>query len=364
MKILRTYILGEFFGPFIMSLLVLTFVLLLGHLMKFVELIINKGVPLMMVLKLFLTLVPYLLSYTLPIALLSAVLLSFGRLSSDNEIIAIRTGGINMFRLIFPFWILGIILSLFAVMLNDRVIPKSHFAFRKAIVDVGVKNPAAALEAGTFITSFEKYVLFIYHINNNKLSGIRIYEPQEGKPTRTIVAKRGEFISFPEKMMVKLKLIDGTSDEPDPSNPSNFYKLNFKTYFMNMDLGKGASGKIVDKKPKDMTIRELKIEMAKFDPIGIDILPLITDLHKRIAMAVSCFIFILLGAPLAIITRQRARAINFGLSFLIVGVYYLLLMGAEALSLQGIIAPGLSMWLPNIILGAAGLFLTLRVCAY
>lgn len=364
MKILRSYILGEFFAPFVMSMFVLTFVLLLGNLMKFVELIINKGVSVFLVLKLFLTLVPYLLSYTLPIALLSAVLLSFGRLSSDNEIIAIRTGGINLFSLILPFWVFGIILSLFSVILNDRLIPESHYAFRKVILDVGIKNPAAAIEAGTFITSFQKYVLFIYRIDQNKLSGIRIYEPQEGKPTRTIVAKHGEFISMPEKRMVKLKLMDGTSDEPDPNNPNNFYKLNFKTYFMNMDLSQGLENKTIDKKAKDMTIKELKQEMAKFDPSGIDITPLTTELHKKIAMAFSCLIFILLGPPLAIITRQRGRAINFGLAFLIVGMYYLMLMGAEALSLQAKLAPALSMWLPNIILGLIGLILTLKLCAY
>ena len=220
-----------------MALGVLTFVMILGNLIKIAELVINKGVDIFSVSKLFLFMIPYLLTYTLPIAALTAVLLSLGRLSSDNEIVAIRASGINLFSLILPLLIVGIILSLMLVIFNDRVIPYAHYATRKTLMEVGVKNPTAALEPGVFINSFEKYILFIYRIEENKLFNVRIYEPQgEDKPTRTIVAKRGEFIAIPEKNMVKLKLIDGTADEPDPENPTNFYKLNFKTYFMTLNL--------------------------------------------------------------------------------------------------------------------------------
>ncbi len=364
MKILRNYFLKEFIGPLFLVLGVVTFVMILGNLIKIADLIINKGVALTSVLKLFALMIPSLLTYTLPISVLTAVLLSLGRLSGDNEIVAIKASGINLFTLMLPLIIVGLILSLILVVFNDRVIPYAHYTMRKAVVEVGVKNPTAALEPGVFIDSFENYILFIYGIEQNKLYNVRIYQPQgEDKPTRTIVAKRGEFIAVPEKNAIKMKLIDGTSDEPDPENPSNFYKLNFKTYFMTLNLAKMQDKDKIGKKAKDMTIKELmeKIEEVKKDKI--DPAPLLTEINKKISLAFSCLVFILLGMPLAIITRRREKSINLGIAFVIVGIYYLLFLGAEALSLQHLLNPALAMWLPNIIIGSIGGILTYKLCA-
>lgn len=362
MRILRDYFLGEFISPFFLSLGVLTFVMLLGNLLKITDLIINKGVDILSVAKLFLLMVPYLLTYTLPIAALAATLISLGRLSGDNEIVAVKACGINMLRLLSPLLSLGVMLSLILVIFNDRVIPYAHFATRKTLMEVGIKNPAAALEPGVFINAFDKYVLFIYHIDGNKLSNIRIYEPREEGPTRTIVAKKGEFILIPEKNTVKLKLIDGTADEPDPDNPSNFYKLNFKTYFMSLNLSRRDNGEI-NKKPKDMTLEELSLEAERLEKDKIDPAPIVTEIHKKISLAFSCFIFILLGSSIAVITRRREKSINFGIAFLIVGLYYLMFIGAEALSLQGRLPPQFAMWIPNIIMGMTGILLVKKVCA-
>ncbi len=363
MKILRNYILNEFIGPLLLSLGVLTFVMILGNLVKIADMVINKGVDINSVFKLLIYMMPSLLKYTLPISTLVAVLLSLGRLSSDNEIIAIRSSGINLIRLAWPLVSIGIILSLVLVIFNDRVIPYAHFATRKTLVEVGIKNPAAALEPGVFINSFDKYVLFIYHIDQNKLTNVRIYEPQgDNRPTRTIVAKRGEFITIPEKNMIKLKLIDGTSDEPDPENPSNFYKLNFKTFFITLNMSAMQNKQNVEKKPADMTIVELEEQIGKLKKENIDPTPLFTEINEKISLAFSCLIFIILGIPLAVITRRREKSINFGMAFVIVGIYYLLLIGFEALSLQGYLPAQVAMWMPNMLLGAVGAYLTYRLC--
>jgi len=364
MRILRNYFLKEFISPLFLALMVLTFIMLLGNLVRIADLVINKGVDILSVAKLFVFMMPYLLTYTLPISALTAALLSLGRFSSDNEIIAIKASGINIFSLIFPQLVVGLILSLILVLFNDRVIPYAHFATRKTLMEVGVKNPTAALEPGVFINSFQKYILFIYRIEENKLINVRIYEPQgKDKPTRTIVAKKGEFIAVPEKNMIKLKLMDGTSDEPDPENPTNFYKLNFKTYFMSLNLAQAQQKEDLRKKPKDMTILELRNEITKLKKDGIDPTPLIIEINEKLALAFSCLVFILLGSSLAIITRRREKSINFGIAFLIVGIYYLLLIGSEALSLQGHVSPSLAMWIPNILLGVIGTLLTIKLCA-
>lgn len=370
MRILRNYLFKEFTVPFLLSLMVLIFVMLLGNLIKLAELVITKGVSLLSVSKLFLFLVPYLLTYTIPIAVLTAALLALGRLSSDNEIMAVRAHGINVFRLIVPLLITGLILSLLLVILNDRVIPKAHYATRKTLVDIGIRNPAAALEPGTFINSFQNYVLFVYSIERNKQTGernilnnVRIYEPQgKDKPSRIIVARRGEFVSVPEKKIVKLKLIEGTSDEPDLKKPGEFFKLNFKTYYMTLNFMDQNENREIEKKPKDMTMNELTQQISDYKAKGIETAPLATHLHQKLALAFSAFVFILLASPMAIITHRREKTLNFVIAFLTVVIYYLLLIGCESLSLQGHIGPALGMWLPNIIFTIIGIILMIRLC--
>ncbi len=367
MKILRNYFLKEFIGPLFLTLGVLTFVMVLvGNLKKIADLVINKGVDIFSVLKLFLFMTPYIVTYALPISVLVAVLISLGRLSSDNEIIAIRASGINLFSLILPLLIVGFILSLALVIFNDRASPYAHFTYRKTLIEVGIKNPTAALEEGVFINSFQKYILFIYRVDQkkNRLGNIRIYEPQgEGKPTRTIVAKSGEFVPALEKNIVKLKLVDGTSDEPDPQNPTSFYKLNFKTYFINLSLAQTKSADQIEKKPKDMTIQELTVQIEKLKKDGIDPTPLMTEINERLTLAVSCFVFMLLGSSLAVITRRREKSINIGIAIVVMIVYYPFFIGCEAMAMEGLINTNIAMWIPNAVLGIIGSFLTYKVCA-
>lgn len=317
-----------------------------------------------MILKLFFYLIIYLLTYTLPVACLFAVLLSLGRLSSDNEIIALRVSGLNLFKVVFPLLVIGVILSLCLVLINDRIIPLSHFASRKIISELGIKNPTSVLEPGTFIDSFEGYTIFIYSIKEDRLSGIRIYELQEeNKPVRTIVAKRGEFIPLVEKGLIKLKLIDGTLDEPDPRNPYSFYKMDFKNYFMTLKLSKNVDPSKLEKKPKDMNIKELKKEIQRLNSLGIDTNVLLTQLHKRFSSAFSVFVFILIGISLALAVRHRTKSVNLGIAFLVIIIYYLLSLGFEALSIEGHLQPIISVWSPNLIFFSIGLFGLYKVCA-
>jgi lipopolysaccharide export system permease protein len=365
MKILRDYFLKEFISPLVLAVIALSFVFTLGYLVQIAYLVINKGVDIFSVAKLFLLRIPAIMIYILPISSLVAILLSMGRLSNDNEIVTIRASGVSLISLVKPLLTFGLLISMLMVIFNDRFIPYAHFESRKTLIEVGMQNPAAALEPGVFINSFDKYIIFIYSIDGNKLYNVRIYEPQgEDKPTRIIVAKKGEFLALPEKNLVKLKLMDGTADEPDPNNPRSFYKLNFKTYFMSLNFANAKDKNSIEKKPKDMTINELKRQIEKLKKENIDSTPMVAEINEKISLAFSSFVFILLGLPLAVITRRREKSINFGIAFIIIGVYYLMLLGLEALSMQGFLDPTLALWFPNILFGSIGAYLTYRLCVY
>ncbi|PIW67728.1 MAG: hypothetical protein COW10_04550, partial [Candidatus Omnitrophica bacterium CG12_big_fil_rev_8_21_14_0_65_42_8] len=301
MKILRKYIIKEIIAMFLFSLVVFTFSLVAGNIVRLAELVINKGVDIRLVGRLFLYLIPFLLSYTIPMSILTSALLVFGRLSGDNEIVAIKASGINIYRLSSPLILIGLLFSLLSIVLNNDIIPNMHFESRKIVKNIGVKTPAAYLEPGTFIKSFKGYIIFIHEIDRNKLKGVRIYQPQDELSTRTIIAEKGEFITLDNQNAVKLKLINGTSDEPNPKNPTNFYKLNFKTYYLTLNVDESiASSGYTEKKPKEMTFQEIKSEIKKLGRYHVDTPSLVTEFHRKISISFASMVFIIIGIPLGI----------------------------------------------------------------
>ena len=96
--------------------------------------------------------------------------------------------------------------------------------------------------------------------------------------------------------------------------------------------------------------------------IKIDVTPLLTEIYKRNALAFSCLVFVLIGAPFAMITRRREKSVNFGFAFMIITFYYLLLIGSEALSTQGVLPPLLAIGIPNILFGLIGAAMLYKTC--
>jgi len=255
----------------------------------------------------------------------------------------------------------GVILSLISFLLNDKVIPYAHHEQRKMLKALGVKNPTALLEPGVFINSFDGQVLFIHQIVDNKIFNITIYQPQpDGKPTRTIIARKGEFSRVPGKDQVVLKLVDGTSDEPDANNPNNFYKLNFKSFFLTLDLS--SKKEKIEKKPRSMSLKELRVEMVRLEKLLVETSRLETEYYRKINWAFSPLVFVLLGFPLAVITNKREKTANVILAVICSATYYLVSLGCEALSIENLVPPGTIMWLPNILAGSAAVYLNYKVC--
>ncbi len=357
MRILRNYILKEFFHSFLLSIIVFTFVFLVGNIISLANYIINKGVDIFSVLKLFFFLIPWLLSFTLPIAVLTAVILTFGRFSSDGELTAMKASGVSLGRAASPVIMLGIIFSFLAFFLNDQVSPNASFASRRVIKEVGMKKPTAYLEEGTFIRGFENYVIFIHEIRGNILRNIRIYQPQEGKATRTIVAEAGEIKTAPGSDVVEMKLYNGTSEEPSPTDPGSFYKLNFKVYHMTIDLSKVLKKESIQKKTREMTVNELNKEIERSEEEKIDTTPLYVEIYKKINMSIASFVLVLIGIPLGIRAHRSEKSIGFGISLIIFAAYWGLFLAGVALSLKGAVSPLVGVSLPNFIFFILGLII-------
>ena len=346
MKILRNYLLRELFHPFALWIVAFTFVLLMGNLFKLADLIVNKGVSLVIVGKLFLYLTPFLLSFTIPMAALMATLLALGRLGQDNELTAMEASGVSFWRLIVPVVFMAMILSMGLVLFNDQALPRAHLAARRIVKEIGIKNPTAGLEPGMFIRDFPPYILFFYGYEGPQLSNVRIYEPQPNRPARTIVAERGEILPVTDAGVIRLKLIDGSSDDVDPNVPERTYKVSFKTYFLALDLAQ-MSSTVLSKKPKEMTLNELREEAERFALQGIDPAPLWVEYHQRWAFSFSPIALVLIGLPIALFLKRGEWFVGLGLSLVVFITYYLLSLATSSIALRNAVHPALAMWAPN-----------------
>lgn len=362
MRILRNYILRECLQPFTLSISVLTSVFLLGYLPQLANKVINNGVSLTAMGQVFMYYIPILLGYTLPIACLITVILTFGHMSSENEILAMRASGIHLLHLLKPLLFVGIALCLVVYFLNDRVIPRAYDAQTRILQETGTQDPTAMLEPGSFINAFDKYIIFIYRMEGDLLYGVRIYEPQPNKTTRTIIAQEGEFVHVPGKDQLMLKLINGTSDEPDLHNPNNFYKLNFQTSFITMDISKKNTK--TEKKSKEMTLKELHGKIKSLRKMSIDPSPVVAEYHRRLAWSLSPLIFIILGFPFAAITHRRAKSANLLYALLFAAPYYILSLACQGMAAQDVLNPILLMWTPNAVALAVAIFLNWKLCLH
>lgn len=348
MRIVRQYLLNEYLAPFGIALGFLTSVFLMGYLFQLAHWVINKGIDARSLLVMFVYYIPVLVGYTLPFAVLAGLFMAFHRLGHDNELIALRTAGVSPLKLMQPFLALGLLLSLLLLWLNTQIIPEAYHQQKIRQKNLGLSNPAALLEAGVFIKDFEGQILFIHRIEDNLLYDVTIYQPQpEGRPTRTIVARMGEFVPLPDKNQILIKLMDGASDEVDAANPNNFYKLDFKTMFITLTVNQNRP-QTVNKKPKAMSLRELQDEIHHLESRLVDTTPLVTELHRKLAWSFSPIVFIWLGFPLAVTAHRRSRQTQIVWA-LAVGIgYYLASLAAEGLSLEKKAPVGWILWAPNL----------------
>ena len=350
MRTLRVYVLREHAAPFFVTMGGLTAVLLVGNIIKFAELVVSKGVSPFDILRLMLYLIPYMLTFTVPMACLIAMVLAFGRLSTDYELIAIRASGVAPIRLVFPMLTVGLIISAALLIVNDRVAPASHLAFRRQLKAIGIKQPTAYLEAGTFIKEFPPYIIFIYHVEGRKLHNVRIYEPQPNGPTRTIIAERGEFERLASRQGVQLKLYDGTIDQWDPMHPGSFYKAAFGDYAMTLRSDREDPQRI-NRKIRELTFKELVQERARLTAEGIDALPVSLELHRKVAASFAAMVFVCFGLALGLRLHHHERLTSFMWILMIFMVYYLATIGMNAIALKAWLPAWLAMWTPTLIGG-------------
>jgi LPS export ABC transporter permease LptF len=349
MKIITRYTIRQFIPHFLLGLLVFTFILIMDKIFELVNLIINKGVSVVNVVMLFLYTLPSFLSLTLPMALLMGTLLTLGSMQEDNEITAIRAGGISQTKIIIPLIIISILATLCLVYFNQEIAPISQKQFSKIYYKIAYQRPALNLEENAF-TEIGNYRLFIKKINRNTntLKSIIIYDLSEENFPVLVSAQKGAFKKIGKDII--LELYSGIMQKKDYTNPSRFNQIHFETYSIKLAFNQSQFSENQTKNIANLTGRELQKTIYRFKKEKIDYSTMEVQYFQRITIALACLTFVLLGCPLALMTKKHNKAIAFGLSLVLILIFYILLAMGIRLGESQTIPAIYAMALPNIIL--------------
>lgn len=334
---------------------------LIGEVMKeLADKLVNKGVPLRNVLGLLFYFLPPLLLYTMPMALLFATLITFGKLSYDGEITALKASGISSLRLFKPVFFLGLGLSILCLTMTDSIIPASERKSKSHLLELALDNPYIILKKQVWMDEFEDMKVFIENVDNDRstLYNITIFI-DEGLTHKYIFARRGSLVADKENQQIFLYLYEGSIHQSDSDSPSEYTRTKFDTSSipLKIDFLKKAQRKLSRKRPQEMSIRELMRSDWKKD--DKDARKILLELGQRLSLPFACLTFVLIGAPLSIRPKKASRFYGLGLCFAILFGNYLLWIGAKALGKSGLINPFVASWVPNLIVGGVGLFLLL-----
>ncbi|UCD18283.1 MAG: LptF/LptG family permease [Candidatus Zixiibacteriota bacterium] len=427
MKILNRYILREHIPPFLFSVFIITFVLILETIPKIVEMVVDKDIPAPVVLELIFLNLAWMIALSVPMAVLVATLLAFGRLTSDTEIVAIKSSGVNLLRVLIPLLIAAGILTAAMVEFNDKVLPDLNHKARVLTGDIRSMRPTLTFRPGVFITDVSGYIILIDDIDHttSEVEGVRISDVKNPNKPRIIVAKSGLMKFIDNGQTVRFTLRDGEIHMLDSKEPDNYRRIGFTEQVINVggvgsELQRSSSNFRTDREMDIAEMREVvlraknaiepfrqrieksvanKMQFLFSDTLDYPVDTSLTDarvlsflktdmkailgrierdteqieqqnrninkymseIHKKYAIPAASFAFVLIGAPLAILSRRGGMGVAVSISLFIFTLYWAFLIGGEDLSDRGLISPFWAMWSANFLVGAIGLYLLIKV---
>jgi lipopolysaccharide export system permease protein len=282
-----------------------------------------------------------------------------GRLSSDNEITALKTSGISLLQMYYPVAIASLIAFVFTIIMSYFIVPQSNFATRRLIFNVSQENANIGIKEKVFNDDFKDFLIYAdkVPIHKNYMEGVVISDRRLIGEQNTIFAQKAFLASDPESMKIKLKMENGSIHTVSP-DLKNYRKIDFKSYDINLDLSTTlANFDKSAKSAKDMTMSELLEKVNEFGMKEKDIRELYIEIHKKFSIPVACILFGLLALPLGIRSHRSVKSRGFAIGLLIVCLYYILRLGGEAFAETGYLPVAIGVWTPNILFALIGIVL-------
>ncbi len=355
-NILDRYILNELAGSFVFGIMAFTILFIAGDLLfQAANLIIEKGVSLMVVARLFVYRLPEVILLTVPMSSLLSTLLTFGRLSTSSEIIALQAAGISFRRVLRPVLGISAVLAMLTLIGNETIVPFSNRASENLMKYEILQERPSVLKERVFLKDEQngelKRVLYLGKLRPREglMSDILVQEFDAGKLRRISTAARGTWKSG-----------EWWIEQGEVFEVADAGKVHLLFRFDRQRLLLNLSPEQLEKasrRPAEMSSIELLAHINILKAQGANLLPLWVLFHLKLSVPWSTMILAVLGASIGVRTPRRGGSgIGFGLCIIIVFAYYVVMSFSRALGETGNLPPLVAAWLPNVMFLLLGAF--------
>ncbi len=323
--------------------------------LKLIELVVTRGVSPVQIGKLFSLILPTFLEMTVPMAFLLAILLGLGRMSNDQELLAMKASGVSPTQILWPTIFVALIIAAMTLALTMFVRPAANFALKKEIYNIAKSRIGTALKEKVFNDDFPKILIYVEEIipPGNTAQGVLIVDNRDNTREDIILGKVARIITDEETNSLGLRLFDGSIYERDRSR-GGFSQTRFNIYDFKVSLEE-LVGPVRQREsgPKEMPLGDLLTSIQTKQSRGIHAIAERMELHQRISFGFVPLIFCLLGVSLILLPRtsRSNRSWGFMLCFFWLLAYYALLSFGKALGDKNILHPIPAVWLPNLVVG-------------
>ena len=361
-RIIDRYVIREVIPPFLLALLVFTFILIIPFIIELAEQMIAKGVPAGTILQLAGTLLPQALALTIPMSLLIGLLVGLGRLSADREFVVMMACGISPYRLLHPILVFSVVCWGLTSWVMLKAMPDSNQRFRELSTEIAMNRAEGEVRPRVFFEDFPNVVLYVREVPKNGQGWLGVLAADTSNPSSPVIflADRGRMVVDREARTIEMVLEDGTRHSTKAEDPTAYEVLKFDRTIVSLNPESVFPRTGPARGDRELRIEELQTRAYELQAQGISPHRPIMEIHKKFSVPMACFVFALLGLALGASNRKDGKLAAFVLGIAVIFAYYVIMFTAEALTKGFWIPAWLSMWLPNMLLGAAGVFLLIN----
>lgn len=365
MKLIDRFISRELIVNLFFAVSVLSLVLVVGNIFRrLFPLLVNHDVPAEYLFTFIAYVLPFSLIFTIPWGLLTAILLVFGRLSADNELIALRSNGVSIARICASLAVVAVLCTVVCLWLNVRVAPAAQQKLRTTIFDLATRNPMALFGSDQVIDQFPGRKIYVGKKEGNQLENITVFElNEESIPMRVTHAKRGTLEADLPNQRILMHLYNARYQQRDEKDPFDLRKMRDGINMVEGTLP--ISLQELYQKEKRRTSRsalsiEQLLDQLKTGDSGAQSQSR-TEISKRFSFPFSCLAFALMAVPLGITAHRRETSIGYLMSLVVAFSYFLFVIMADTLRGNPKMHPELLVWFPNVLFLVLGAWLFRRL---
>lgn len=349
-KIIDGYIIKELAKIFFITVGSLTTVLYLDKFLFMAEMIVNRGVSVVEMLRIMLYISPSFLALTVPISVLVASVATFNQFSASNEWTAMKTCHLSFLQTMRPVLIFSVFTYLLAGSIMIYALPWGNLAYKQLIYDIIKNRVNIDIKPNVFNYDFKNLVIFVKGQDGQfRLTDVFIADSTQSKLPRIITANQALILPKLGSLKLQLELKNGTIHELGATQ-NEYQTINFDMYELNLNL---PNTDRLEREAmlgnRELSINQLLQQIKDFKIKGLPTDATKVELSKKFAIPFACLLFGLLGAPLGIHSSRSGKSGSFAISVLIILLYYIGLIFVQNMGKVGKIEPYSSVWIPNFI---------------